>query len=100
MTPACIFAACFPTASPSRSSTRPRLRRSCDWWKPACSTSSSVSTASTNGRTTSSSSGGKRDTLVPTEFDGEGRFRRDGSGEVRDFVYYEFGRRLGVARKI
>jgi RNA polymerase sigma-70 factor (ECF subfamily) len=44
--------------------------------------------------------GRKRDTLVPTEFDGEGRFRRDGSGEVRDFVYYEFGRRLGVARKI
>jgi len=44
--------------------------------------------------------GRKRDALVPMEFDGEGRFRRDGSGHVRDFVYYEFGRRLGVARKM
>ena len=43
--------------------------------------------------------GRKRDTLVPTEFDGEGRFRRDGQGNVSHFVYYEFGRRLGVARK-
>jgi RNA polymerase sigma-70 factor (ECF subfamily) len=40
------------------------------------------------------------DTLAPTEFDGEGRFRRDRHGRIRDFIYYEFGRRLGVARKI
>ena len=43
--------------------------------------------------------GGEKDTLVPTEFDGEGRFRRDREGRVSHFVYYEFGRRLGVARK-
>lgn len=40
------------------------------------------------------------DALVPTAFDGEGRFRRDGRGRITHFVYYEFGRRLGVARKI
>jgi RNA polymerase sigma-70 factor (ECF subfamily) len=38
--------------------------------------------------------------LVATEFDGEGRFRRDARGRVKDFIYYEFGKRLGVARKI
>ena len=38
--------------------------------------------------------------LVTTEFDGEGRFRRDRAGRVVEFVYYEFGARLGVARKI
>ena len=43
--------------------------------------------------------GRKRDTLVPTEFDGEGRFKRDAQGNISHFVYYEFGRRLGVARK-
>ena len=42
----------------------------------------------------------KRDTLVPTEFDGEGRFRRNQEGQVSHFVYYEFGRRLGIARKM
>jgi RNA polymerase sigma factor (sigma-70 family) len=38
--------------------------------------------------------------LVTTQYDGEGRFRRDPSGAVTHFVYYEFGRRLGIARKI
>jgi RNA polymerase sigma factor (sigma-70 family) len=38
--------------------------------------------------------------LVTTHYDGEGRFRRNRSGAVTHFVYYEFGRRLGVARKI
>jgi hypothetical protein len=38
--------------------------------------------------------------LTPTEFDGEGRFRRDRRGRVSHFVYYEFGRRFGVARKV
>ena len=41
----------------------------------------------------------KTDALVTTEFDGEGRFRRDARGRVSHFVYYEFGQRLGVARK-
>lgn len=38
--------------------------------------------------------------LLATHYDGEGRFRRNRRGEVTHFVYYEFGRRLGVARKI
>jgi RNA polymerase sigma factor (sigma-70 family) len=40
------------------------------------------------------------DMLVATVFDGEGRFQRDRHGHVSHFVYYEFGRRLGVARKV
>ena len=40
------------------------------------------------------------DSLLSTAFDGEGRFRRDVRGRVSHFVYYEFGRRLGVARKL
>jgi RNA polymerase sigma-70 factor (ECF subfamily) len=40
------------------------------------------------------------DTLAPTEFDGEARFRRDRCGRITHFVYYEFGRRLGVARRV
>ena len=40
------------------------------------------------------------DALVTTAFDGEGRFRRDRRGRITHFVYYEFGRRLGVARKL
>ena len=42
----------------------------------------------------------RSDTLVTTEFDGEGRFARDRNGRISHFVYYEFGRRLGVARKV
>ena len=42
----------------------------------------------------------KADELTATEFDGEGRFQRDRHGRVNRFVYYEFGRRLGVARKV
>jgi RNA polymerase sigma-70 factor (ECF subfamily) len=38
--------------------------------------------------------------LLTTHYDGEGRFGRNRSGSVTHFVYYEFGRRLGVARKI
>jgi RNA polymerase sigma factor (sigma-70 family) len=38
--------------------------------------------------------------LRTLHYDGEGRFRRDVRGNVTHFVYYEFGRRLGVARKI
>jgi RNA polymerase sigma factor (sigma-70 family) len=40
------------------------------------------------------------DVLVTREFDGEGRFQRDGNGRITGFVYYEFGNRLGVARKM
>ena len=42
----------------------------------------------------------KTDALVTAEFDGEGRFARDGRGRVTHFAYYEFGRRLGVARRV
>jgi RNA polymerase sigma factor (sigma-70 family) len=42
----------------------------------------------------------RHDTLAPTEYDGEGRFRRNPRGRVSHFIYYEFGRRLGVARKL
>ncbi len=38
--------------------------------------------------------------LLTRHYDGEGRFRRDRRGAITHFVYYEFGRRLGVARKI
>lgn len=40
------------------------------------------------------------DTLVTQSFDGEGRFQRDERGRVTHFIYYEFGARLGLARKI
>jgi RNA polymerase sigma-70 factor (ECF subfamily) len=42
----------------------------------------------------------RKDTLVATEFDGEARFKRGRHGFVSHFIYYEFGRRLGVARKV
>jgi hypothetical protein len=38
--------------------------------------------------------------LLTGEYDGEGRFRRDRRGRVTHFVYYEFGKRLGIARKV
>jgi hypothetical protein len=55
-----------------------------------------------------SDSGGQRHVLVSlgerslltSHYDGEGRFRRNQRGEVTQFVYYEFGKRLGVARRI
>jgi RNA polymerase sigma-70 factor (ECF subfamily) len=40
------------------------------------------------------------DGLAASEFDGEARFRRDARGRIHGFVYYEFGRRLGVARRV
>lgn len=54
-----------------------------------------------------SEAGGQRHLLVPggdgsllaRHYDGEGRFRRNRQGKVTHFVYYECGRRLGVARK-
>jgi len=44
-------------------------------------------------------SGGER-SLLTAHYDGEGRFRRNRRGEVTHFVYYEFGARMGVARRI
>jgi len=41
----------------------------------------------------------KKGSLLTSHYDGEGRFRRNRRGAVTHFVYYEFGRRLGVARK-
>lgn len=38
--------------------------------------------------------------LVTRNYDGEGRFRRDRRGRITGFVYYEFGRRMGIARKM
>jgi RNA polymerase sigma-70 factor (ECF subfamily) len=40
------------------------------------------------------------DTLVTRAFDGEGRFQRDQRGRITRFVYYEFGVRLGVAKRV
>lgn len=37
--------------------------------------------------------------LLTSHYDGEGRFHRNARGKVTHFVYYEFGRRLGIARK-
>jgi len=37
--------------------------------------------------------------LVTSSYDGEGRFARNGRGDVTHFIYYEFGKRLGVAWK-
>ncbi len=37
--------------------------------------------------------------LLTSHYDGEGRFVRNRRGKVTHFVYYEFGRRLGMARK-
>lgn len=42
----------------------------------------------------------RQDTLTPAEYDGEARFQRNRRGRVTRFVYYEFGRRLGVAHKV
>ncbi len=66
-----------------------------------------VVTITREGDSLVSEGGGQRHVLVSvgkhsllaTNYDGEGRFRRNRQGEVTHFVYYEFGRRLGVARK-
>ena len=39
------------------------------------------------------------DSLRTRDYDGEGRFRRNRRGEVTHFVYYEFGRRMGIAHR-
>lgn len=67
-----------------------------------------VVTIAREGSSLISDGNGQRDVLVSvgsqsllaTSFDGEARFRRNRRGEVTHFVYYEFGMRMGVARKI
>ena len=66
-----------------------------------------VVTITREGDSLVSEAGGQRHVLVSlgehsllvTNYDGEGRFRRNRRGEITHFVYYEFGRRMGVARK-
>lgn len=66
-----------------------------------------VVTISREGDSLISDAGGQRNILVyggehsllVRHYDGEGRFGRNRRGEVTHFVYYEFGRRLGIARK-
>jgi RNA polymerase sigma-70 factor, ECF subfamily len=43
---------------------------------------------------------GGDDALLACHYDGEARFKRDRSGRVSSFVYYEFGKRMGIARRI
>lgn len=40
------------------------------------------------------------ESLLTRHYDGEGRFQRDRQGNVTHFFYYEFGKRLGIARKM
>jgi len=42
----------------------------------------------------------RTDRLAATEFDGEACFLRDRQGRITGLVYYEFGQRLGVARRV
>jgi RNA polymerase sigma factor (sigma-70 family) len=42
----------------------------------------------------------EKESLRTRDYDGEGRFGRNRKGEVTRFVYYEFGRRMGVAHRI
>lgn len=44
--------------------------------------------------------GGDQGVLVTTAFDGQGRFSRDRRGRIASFIYYEFGRRVGTARRM
>jgi RNA polymerase sigma factor (sigma-70 family) len=43
---------------------------------------------------------GGEHSLLTSEYDGEGRFRRNRQGRVTHFVYYEFGKRMGIARRL
>ncbi|HSE67441.1 MAG TPA: sigma-70 family RNA polymerase sigma factor [Gemmatimonadales bacterium] len=45
-------------------------------------------------------SSGAEDSLLTCLYDGEGRFHRDRRGKITHFVYYEFGKRLGIARRM
>jgi RNA polymerase sigma factor (sigma-70 family) len=41
-----------------------------------------------------------KQSLLAVNYDGEARFMRDRRGNVTHFVYYEFGKRMGIARKV
>ena len=43
---------------------------------------------------------GRKNELKTTEFDGRGKFVRNRRGKISHLVYYEFGREMGLARKI
>ena len=38
--------------------------------------------------------------LLTTEFDGRGKFLRNEAGQISHLIYYEFGKEMGVAKKI
>ena len=67
-----------------------------------------VVSISREGDTLISESAGQRNVLLSvaehslstSQYDGEGRFRCNRRGQVTHFVYYEFGKRMGVARRI
>lgn len=44
--------------------------------------------------------GSRLSELRTAEFDGRARFVRSKTGQVTHFIYYEFGRRMGIARKV
>jgi len=43
---------------------------------------------------------GAESELLTKEFDGSGKFVRDAEGRVSHLIYYEFGREMGLAKKI
>jgi len=52
-----------------------------------------------NGQRNSVLLGARISELRAGEFDGRAEFFRDPSGKITHFVYYEFGKRMGIARK-
>ena len=46
-----------------------------------------------------SATGGSKNELLTTEFDGRGEFVRNKRGRISHLIYYEFGREMGRARK-
>lgn len=58
-------------------------------------------TSEAAGQTNELLAGGESESeLLAKEFDGRGTFVRDERGEVTHLVYYEFGREMGLAKKI
>jgi RNA polymerase sigma-70 factor (ECF subfamily) len=53
-----------------------------------------------NGQRNSVLLGARISQLRAGEFDGRAEFFRDRTGKITHFVYYEFGRRMGIARKV
>lgn len=57
-------------------------------------------TTLTNGQRNTVLLGARLAELRVAEFDGRAQFFRDRSGEITHFVYYEFGKRMGAAKKL